>query len=58
MKAVGVSATTGMGMEDLFCAIDESKEEYYEFYYKEIEQRAKASLRSCTLLIINLKEFA
>ena len=43
MKTVGVSASTGMGMEQLFKAIDECKEEYYEFYAKELEQRAKAS---------------
>ncbi len=41
MKAVGVSASTGMGMDGLFKAIDECKEEYYEFYHKELQQRAQ-----------------
>lgn len=41
MKTVGVSASTGMGMEALFKAIEESKEEYYEFYHKELQQRAQ-----------------
>lgn len=41
MKAVGVSASTGMGMDELFAAIDDCKQEYYDLYHKELEQRAQ-----------------
>ena len=52
MKAVGVSASTGMGMDGLFKAIDECKAEYYEFYHKELQQRAQVRrLRlNCSIL--------
>jgi len=41
LKAVGVSAATGAGMEELFTAVDECREEYNQTYKKELEQRAK-----------------
>ena len=54
MKTVGVSASTGLGMEALFKAIDQGKEEYYEFYHKELQQRAQVSfdLHWCFVILV------
>ena len=41
MRAVGVSASTGLGMPELFTAVDECREEYYQFYHKELQERAQ-----------------
>ena len=51
MKTVGVSASTGLGMEPLFKAIDQSKEEYYEFYHKELQERAQVWFWLCVVFI-------
>ena len=41
LRAVGVSAVTGAGMEDLFEAIDACKGEYFKSYKPELERKIK-----------------
>jgi len=38
LKTVGVSSTTGKGMDDLFKAIGDSEKEWHEFYHTEMER--------------------
>lgn len=48
LKAVGVSAVTGEGMDALFRAIDECRQEYLETFAPELERRAKVSANTDT----------
>jgi GTPase SAR1 family protein len=41
IRVVGVSAYTGQGMEELFEAVDDARKEYYEDFYKEIQDKNK-----------------
>lgn len=44
LDSVGVSAITGEGMEDLFKAVDKSREDYDKFYKVELDKRLQALL--------------
>ena len=41
LKSVGVSAVTGEGMDDLLKAVDDSRQEYNEFYRAELDKKLK-----------------
>ena len=42
MRSVGVSAMTGQGIMELFSAIGEAKQEYYESYLPELQKKVNA----------------
>lgn len=41
LQVVGVSAMTGEGMDELFEAVQEARQEYYESYKPELERVIK-----------------
>lgn len=48
LEAVGVSAVTGAGMDELFEAVDRCKAEYEKTYKPELERRRKVP---CLIII-------
>jgi len=61
LKAVGVSSTTGMGMNEFLLAVDQARQEYIDIYLKErtqLKESARQTILSSNMSNLTLKEGA